>query len=58
MNERRGSGKEQGARRIALARRKKAKESDLILSFYEISTKGNGIAQSAKRKVQMAKGKR
>ncbi len=48
MNERWGSGKEQGARRIALARRKKAKESDLILSFYEISTKGNGIALSAR----------
>ena len=50
MNERRGSGKEQGARRIALARRKKAKESNLLLAFYEISTKGNGIAHGAEGK--------
>jgi len=33
VNERRDSGKEQGSRRIARARRKKAKVSNLLLAF-------------------------
>ena len=52
MNERRGSGKEQGARRIARARRKKAKGSSQLLAIYEISPIRKGIkAESVKRKV-------
>ncbi len=56
MNERRDSGKEQGARRIARARRKKAKVSNLLLAFIEISMIGKGIIRNrVGRKVQRAK---